>query len=369
MRKILAALIVAFSTAAHAGVPCSVPFNLTNGTTADASQVMANYNAILSCLANNTAASGVNSDITQLLGLSAPISPTQGGSSSYSGGSVSGTNSIVVASTTPTGWALPGLVGQKITFVATGSNSGATQLNVGSSGLKNFLRITPSGPVPMVGGEIVTGQIVEATWDGTQYQMTSAPALPYSPGAVIDYAGGVCPQGTFETTGSSLVSQASFPTLYANLGTIWGPASGGNFTIPDLRGRAEFGRDLAGSNRITAAGGNFDGTVVGNVGGQQNYTLAQANLGTSWNFPISGSISSVTATSNVGVGTGGDTPNIEALMVANTPAATNVNLTANAPGANLQIGASLSGNASSAGSGTPVPVLSNAAIVLKCIKM
>lgn len=70
---------------AKANVSCSVPFNLTNGTTADASQVMANYNAIIACLAN-AAAAGANTDITALLGLTTPISPTQGGSSVFIGG-------------------------------------------------------------------------------------------------------------------------------------------------------------------------------------------------------------------------------------------------------------------------------------------
>jgi len=64
---------------AHATVSCSVPFNLTNGTTADATQVMANYNAILACLSSGAASSGSNSDITSLNGLTTPITPAQGG--------------------------------------------------------------------------------------------------------------------------------------------------------------------------------------------------------------------------------------------------------------------------------------------------
>lgn len=48
-----------------AGVPCTLPFNLQNNTVADATQVMANYNAIVTCL-GSAAAAGVNSDITNL---------------------------------------------------------------------------------------------------------------------------------------------------------------------------------------------------------------------------------------------------------------------------------------------------------------
>ena len=41
-------------------------FTLTNGTTADASQVMANFNAIMTCANSNLAHNGANSDITSL---------------------------------------------------------------------------------------------------------------------------------------------------------------------------------------------------------------------------------------------------------------------------------------------------------------
>ena len=66
----LAQLLLALvGPSAQAGVSCSVPFNLQNGTTADATQVMANYNALIACLAN-AAAAGANNDITSLLALS-----------------------------------------------------------------------------------------------------------------------------------------------------------------------------------------------------------------------------------------------------------------------------------------------------------
>lgn len=57
----------------------ALPFNLTNGTTADASQVMANFNTILNGTNTNAAANGVNSSITHLTGLTTPLSISQGG--------------------------------------------------------------------------------------------------------------------------------------------------------------------------------------------------------------------------------------------------------------------------------------------------
>lgn len=156
-----------------AGVSCSVPFNLTNGTTADASQVMANYNAILTCLANNTAASGANGDITALSGLTTPLSLAQGGTSVYLGGTSVGTNTIT-ATAAPINFALT--ANFKIIFVAGGTNTGATTLNVSGTGAKNVFRITPSGPIALTGGEIQSGQIVEAVYDGTQYQLIDTAA-------------------------------------------------------------------------------------------------------------------------------------------------------------------------------------------------
>jgi hypothetical protein len=107
MRNLIAALIAAVITAsigtppAKAGVPCSVPFTLTNGTTADANQVMANYNAILTCLSVSAAANGINADITALSALTTPLTAAQA-----------------------PGVGLPGVTGLAIT------NSGTTALSV-----------------------------------------------------------------------------------------------------------------------------------------------------------------------------------------------------------------------------------------------
>ena len=57
----------------------SLPVTLQNGTTADATQVMANFNSIVTNVNNNAANNGINSNITQLLGLTTPLSTAQGG--------------------------------------------------------------------------------------------------------------------------------------------------------------------------------------------------------------------------------------------------------------------------------------------------
>ena len=100
-------------------------------------------------------------------------------------------------------------------------------------------------------------------------------------GAVMDFAGSTAPAGWLLCYGQQ-VSTTTYALLYAALGTTYGSGAG-TFGIPDYRGRATFGQDNMGgtaANRITVSGGNFDGTVLGNTGGAQFYTLNALQLPT-----------------------------------------------------------------------------------------
>ena len=95
------------------------------------------------------------------------------------------------------------------------------------------------------------------------------------PGMVVPYAGTTAPGGWILCFGQT-VSQATFPALYLILGTTYGSDAGGNFTLPDLRGRAVFGDDNMGgstASRVTAASG-ITGTTLGATGGNE---LTQAH--------------------------------------------------------------------------------------------
>lgn len=345
---ILGALTFLLGHDSFAGVSCSVPFNLTNGTTADASQVMANYNAILSCLLNNTAENGSNSSITSLSGLTTPLSPGQGGTSVFTGGTSVGANSITVTAS-PAGFSLT--LGYKIIFVAGGSNTAVTTLNVSGTGIRNLLRPTPSGAVIMAGGEIVAGQVVEATYDGSFFQMVSRPALDMPPGMTFDYAGaGGCPAGSLLANGSVANLTATFPALSGVLSTTWGAPGAGAFALPDLRGRTTFSADSGGSARITVAGGNIDGTVVGGTGGQQSNVVNKVNLAAfALNVTDPGHTHTLQVGNSVGTALYGTFNNFAGNGPASNSAVTGITV-------------------ASGGSGTPLPTLSNAAIVLKCVK-
>jgi hypothetical protein len=132
------------------------PFNLQNNTTADATQVMANFNAITTSL-QNAAASGVNSDITALTALAVPITPAQGGTTLYVGGTSTGSaNAQVLTPVVPAGFSL--VNGNQVLFLAGFANTGAATINVAGSGALAIKIQTPSGDQALVGGEILSGQ-------------------------------------------------------------------------------------------------------------------------------------------------------------------------------------------------------------------
>lgn len=268
---------------ALAGVPCSLPFNLQNGTQADASQVMANYNAIISCL-TNAAAAGANADITALNALTTPLTVAQGATPVYIGSTSSGTGPVIVATTTPTNFSL--VVGKQVTFVVGQANVGPIQLNVAGTGNVNFYRRTQLGVVPMVGGELAVGSQATAWYDGTQYQLVSA--TPDMVGEIRDYAGATAPAGWAFIDGSCQL-RATFPALFSLVGTTYDPTGStcdvAHFALPDGRGRMLAGQDNMGTNgaanRITNAASSCTGTTIGGAGcGLQTHTLTLAEAPT-----------------------------------------------------------------------------------------
>jgi microcystin-dependent protein len=116
-----------------------------------------------------------------------------------------------------------------------------------------------------------TGNVIEInTPTGTIY--------PCPVGCVLDFAGTTAPGGWLLCYGQ-VVNVSSYPELFVALGST--NTYGGNgtttFGIPDCQGRATYGRDnMSGvdQGRITVAGLNFDGTILGNAGGSQFHLLS-----------------------------------------------------------------------------------------------
>ncbi len=148
-------------------VTVALPFTLTNGTTADATQVMADLNA---CVTGFTlaASAGANNDITSLNGLLTPITPAQGGTNVYIGGISTGTaNAQVIATTTPNTLTLT--PGYSVIFGISVSNTGPATLNIHSTGAQPVSRLTPLGALPLVGSEMLAGQLGYVFWDGATW--------------------------------------------------------------------------------------------------------------------------------------------------------------------------------------------------------
>lgn len=172
-RVLLATILSMWSTvAAMAGVTCVLPFTLQNNTVADATQVMANYNALVTCL-QSAAAAGANSDITSLIGMTTPLAISEGGSSTYIGGTSTGSaNAQVVATATPSGFSLTS--GKRLIFLAGFSNNAAMTLSANGTAATNVFKQSSAGPIALTGGEVIAGQLYEVIYDGTQYEI-----LPY----------------------------------------------------------------------------------------------------------------------------------------------------------------------------------------------
>lgn len=256
MRKLALLLLLASCIPAGAGVPCSLPFpNIQNGQPADATQVMANYNALVSCL-GNAAAAGVNSDITALTGLTTPLSQSFFGSAPSTG-----TNTQVVAATTPSGFILA--PGATVVFMAGSSNTGPTTLQVAGAVVTNVYRRTTDGAIPLSGGEIIAGTLTTATYDGNQFQLLNGvSSVPI--GTILTTFLFVADPG-FLLLNGQCVSTATFVGLWNKFGHPGpGPCGANQFQLPNGSGRF-----------FVQTGGGFS---LGGVGGAMSATVAQSNL-------------------------------------------------------------------------------------------
>ncbi len=159
----------------------TLPATLINGVTADAPTVQSMFDYIKAQVNANAAASGANSDITALLGLTTPIGRNFGGSSAYisTSASTGSANAQVVAALVPNSFTKT--EGNRFYFEAGFTNTGATTFNLNSTGLTDVRKQTPSGVVALTGGEIVVGDIVSGYFDGTYYVLLDDKLAAYGP--------------------------------------------------------------------------------------------------------------------------------------------------------------------------------------------
>lgn len=98
---------------------------------------------------------------------------------------------------------------------------------------------------------------------------------------VVGYAGSTAPSGWALCFGQSVLRAGTYAALFAVIGTQYGSVDGTHFSLPDLRGRVEAGKDNMGgtsANRLTGLSGGVDGDVLGAGGGEESHVLTVAEL-------------------------------------------------------------------------------------------
>lgn len=108
-------------------------------------------------------------------------------------------------------------------------------------------------------------------WRCVWYQRASGSFLPA--GMVMPFAGSSAPGGWLLCDGSA-VSRSTYSVLFGVIGTTYGVGDGSTtFNVPDMRGRAPFGKDDMGgsaASRITSGVSGITGSSLGAVGGDQH---------------------------------------------------------------------------------------------------
>lgn len=173
-----------------------------------------------------------------------------------------------------------GVVTMTLPTLASGDAGWTCSLIKTNSGLNPVLVAPPAGTI--TSGEVtglsatrrcIPGHESKVYWTGTAFFITRVPRVPLASIVALGATFANPPVGYEWPNGQVLASVA---TNYPDYNSVVGSGS----TV-DLRGRAVYGQDNMGgsaANRITVAGGNFDGTIQGNSGGAQNHALVPGNV-------------------------------------------------------------------------------------------
>lgn len=195
------------------------------------------------------------------------------------------------------------VTGERYSFRANFTNSGAATVNISGLGAKTIKKMTVAGKTNIAAGDIQSGQPVTAEYDGIDMVLTT-PAATTSfdstpAGVIVAYAGSAAPSGWLFCDGSA-VSRTTFAALFAAIATAYGSGDGSTtFNLPDLRGRVAVGKDDIGgvaANRVQVS------STINTTNGSSSAAVASAaNLAigmfvVSANVPAGTTITAITGT-------------------------------------------------------------------------
>ena len=131
--------------------------------------------------------------------------------------------------------------------------------------------------------------VMYAFSDGAFYLRGGSPYPYLIPlGGILPYVGSSVPNSAFALPYGQAISRSTYVALFSLVGTTFGTGDGSTtFNIPDLRGRVVAGLDNMGGSNAARLSTAMTSTSMGNSGGAQNQTIAQANL-PNVNFTVSG---------------------------------------------------------------------------------
>lgn len=173
--------------------------------------------------------------------------------------------------------------GQLVCFTPANTN-GAAVTFAADSGTAFPIQTAPGTAIPagaMVAGTPYCVTFAANAWLAREFFAGSSFVVPL--GAVLPYTAATAPNSSFALANGQAISRTTYAAYFSLVGTAYGSGDGTTtFNIADLRARGIAGQDNMGSagttGRISAAGGNFDATVLAATGGAQNQAIAKANI-------------------------------------------------------------------------------------------
>lgn len=171
------------------------------------------------------------------------------------------------------------LNGQMIAFTPHTTSGATVTLNCDGLGAKP---LRSSTGVELQAGTLVAGTPYVALYNSSDavFYLRNFYGNPYNVplGGMLPYIGSTAPNSSFVFPYGQAISRATYSALFTLVSTTYGTGDGSTtFNVPDLRGRALFGKDDMGgsaASRLTTALGAVDGATLGAVGGVQAITLA-----------------------------------------------------------------------------------------------
>jgi len=178
---------------------------------------------------------------------------------------------------------LANMNGAMIAFVPHATSGASVTLNVDGLGAKS-LRSAPGVDLPA--GVLVQGAPYVATYSHAtqEFLLHGFYGDPYGIpiGGGMPFIGTTAPNSSFVFPFGQAVSRTTYATLFAMVGTTYGPGDGSTtFNLPDFRGRVVAGKDDMGgtsANRLTNQAGGLNGDVLGATGGSETHTLTNAQV-------------------------------------------------------------------------------------------